>query len=112
MNYRIFILVIGTFIIGTVHLQSHITLYLQSGFILKGSTHLSDYENFFFFFSFIPIHKGMFFTENKEDIIITGEGRIDGSGIFFFDTTQQQTYVVTSFASVQYLSEHFNTCNG
>ncbi|MBY0347683.1 MAG: hypothetical protein K2W79_05430 [Hydrotalea flava] len=78
----------GTFIIGTVHLQSHITLYLQSGSILKGSTHLSDYENFFPDTPFIPIHKGMFFTENKEDIIITGEGRIDGSGIFFFDTTK------------------------
>ncbi|RTL48586.1 MAG: hypothetical protein EKK39_12525 [Sphingobacteriales bacterium] len=77
----------GTFIIGTVHLQSHITLYLQSGAVLKGSSDLLNYEKFIPDSPYVPIHKGMFFTENKEDITIMGEGEVNGNGIHFFDTT-------------------------
>jgi hypothetical protein len=76
----------GVFIIGTVHLKSNVHLYLQSGAILRGSPNLNDYELNVPDSSFNAVHRGMFFTENAENINITGEGRIDGNGELFFET--------------------------
>ena len=74
----------GVFIIGTVHLKSNEHLYLQSGAILRGSPNLQDYEAYTPEKPYAPIHKGMFFTENEENIVISGEGQIDGNGDVFF----------------------------
>ncbi|MHB1921982.1 MAG: glycoside hydrolase family 28 protein [Chitinophagaceae bacterium] len=78
----------GIFLIGTVHLKSHIHLELRTGAILRGSSHLSDYEIFIPEKPFQPIHKGMFFTQDAEDITISGPGQIDGNGDHFFDLNQ------------------------
>ncbi|MDQ2720050.1 MAG: glycosyl hydrolase family 28 protein [Bacteroidota bacterium] len=75
----------GIFIIGTVHLKSNINLYLQSGAILKGSSSLDDYETFFAGPPYSKIHKGMFFTEDAENVTISGGGQIDGNGDNFLD---------------------------
>ncbi len=75
----------GVFIIGTVHLKSNVNLYLQSGAVLRGSTNLNDYESYTPEKPFVPIHKGMLFTENAENITISGQGQIDGNGDSFFE---------------------------
>lgn len=75
----------GIFIIGTVHLKTNVHVYLQSGSILRGSTNLNDYEPFFAGESYAHIHKGMLFTEDAENVTISGEGQIDGNGDNFFD---------------------------
>jgi hypothetical protein len=75
----------GVFMIGTVHLKSNVHLYLQSGAILRGSSNLDDYETFFAGEPYSHVHKGMFFTEDAENIMISGEGQIDGNGDVFFD---------------------------
>jgi len=75
----------GIFIIGTVHLKSNVHLYLQSGAVLRGSGNLDDYETFYAGKPFSPVHKGMLFTEDAENITISGEGRIDGNGDVFFE---------------------------
>lgn len=75
----------GIFIIGTVHLKSNIHLQLQAGAVLRGSTHLNDYEPFYAGPPYNQIRKGMFFTENAENITISGEGQIDGNGDTFFE---------------------------
>lgn len=75
----------GVFIIGTVHLRSNVHLYLQSGAILRGSTNLDDYESFFAGEPYSRVHKGMLFTEDAENIMISGEGQIDGNGDVFFE---------------------------
>ena len=72
----------GVFMMGTVNLKSNVNLQLESGAILKGSADLNDY---------IPVngvHYGMFFTENSENITISGFGTIDANGDIFFDTTK------------------------
>ncbi len=69
----------GTFRIGTVSLKSNVNLYLEAGAVLKGSPDLNDY---------IPVssgHYGMFFTENAENITVSGSGNIDGNGDVFFE---------------------------
>jgi hypothetical protein len=72
----------GTFLMGTVNLKSNVNLYLQNGAVLKGSPNLNDYV------PFNEVHYGMFFTENSENITISGSGSIDGNGDIFFDTTK------------------------
>jgi polygalacturonase len=72
----------GVFMMGTVNLKSNVNLHLGSGAVLRGSANLSDY---------IPVngvHYGMFFTENSENITISGSGNIDANGDIFFDTTK------------------------
>jgi polygalacturonase len=75
----------GTFFMGTVHLKSNVHLYLQSGATLKGSTNLNDYQPYTPDTPYVPIHKGMFFTQDAENISITGEGHIDGNGDAYMD---------------------------
>jgi len=75
----------GTFVIGTVHLKSNVHLYLDAGAVLKGSANLDDYETYIPDKPFSPVHKGMLFTEDAENVTISGEGQIDGNGDVFFD---------------------------
>ena len=75
----------GIFIIGTVHLKSNVSLYLQNGAVLRGSSSLSDYEPYTPEKPFVPIYKGMLFTEDAENVTISGNGQIDGNGDTFFD---------------------------
>jgi Endopolygalacturonase len=72
----------GEFIIGTVHLKSNVHLYLEAGAILRGSPDLKDYE------PFNQVHYGMLYTENAENVSISGFGTIDGNGDTFFDLTK------------------------
>ncbi len=75
----------GVFITGTVHLKSNVGLYLQNGAVLRGSANLNDYEAYTPEQPYVPIHKGMFFTEDAENITISGNGQIDGNGDVFFE---------------------------
>lgn len=69
----------GIFMMGTVNLKSNVSLYLESGAVLKGSVNLNDYN------PVNGVHYGMFFTENSENITIFGSGTIDANGDVFFD---------------------------
>ncbi|MDI1304274.1 MAG: glycosyl hydrolase family 28 protein [bacterium] len=72
----------GIFMMGTVNLKSNVNLHLESGAILRGSADINDY---------LPVngvHYGMFFTENSENITISGSGNIDANGGVFFDATK------------------------
>jgi polygalacturonase len=77
----------GVFITGTVHLKSNVDLHLQSGAILRGSRNLDDYETNIPDKPYNAVHKGMLFTEDAENVSISGEGQIDGDGDAFFETT-------------------------
>jgi polygalacturonase len=76
----------GVFIIGTIHLKSNVNLNLKAGGVLRGSTNLNDYETYFAGKPYNEVHKGMLFTEDAENVSITGEGQIDGNGDNFFET--------------------------
>lgn len=75
----------GTFISGTVLLQSDVNLQLRAGAILKGSTDTADY---------LPLkdstqwregykHYGLVLAINAKNISITGQGQINGNGTHF-----------------------------
>jgi polygalacturonase len=71
----------GTYRSGTVILKSNVTLYLEAGATLLGSTDLNDY---------IPQpgppvdsdanQRHLIFARDAENICIAGPGRIDGQG--------------------------------
>jgi len=77
----------GIFIIGTVHLKTNVHLYIKSGGILRGSANLGDYELNVPEKPYNQVRKGMLFTEDADNVSITGEGQIDGCGDSFFETT-------------------------
>jgi polygalacturonase len=81
----------GVFKIGTIHLKSNVHLYLQQGGILRGSMNLDDYEPYTPEKPFKPLHKGLFFTEDAENISLTGEGQVDGNGDHFFEMDQAKS---------------------
>jgi len=68
----------GVFVSGTLRLHSHIDLHLEVGAVLKGSPNLSDYE-------LGGRMVGLLYSENVEDVSITGRGQIDGNGDVFMD---------------------------
>ncbi|MEJ7664679.1 MAG: glycosyl hydrolase family 28 protein [Hymenobacter sp.] len=80
----------GTYIIGTVFLKSNVTLHLDNGAVLKGSPNLTDYHAYT-----LPVYGqnyyGMLYTENAENVAITGQGTVDGNNPAFYDFTQAKT---------------------
>lgn len=57
----------GTYSIGTIQLQSHVTLYLEAGAQLKANAEIAEFE-----------HGAIIYGENVEHISICGPGTIDG----------------------------------
>jgi polygalacturonase len=75
----------GTFISGTIQLFSNIDLHLEKGAILKGSNKVSDY--------YLNGKKlGLIYTENSDNISISGEGNIDGNGDAFMNLIQAKVF--------------------
>ena len=77
----------GTYRTGTIYFKSNVTIYLEKGAILYGSTHLSDYpENLpaYTFFRKGEIKRALIYAENCSDIAIEGEGTINGQGEAFW----------------------------
>jgi polygalacturonase len=89
----------GTFISGTIQLFSNIDLHIERGAIFKGSDKVSDY--------YLNNKKvGLIYTENSENISITGEGDIDGNGDSFMDVNHSK---VMDTASIRFTRQknHF-----
>jgi polygalacturonase len=73
----------GTYLTGSIHLKSHITLELEAGATLRFSDHFDDYLPFV-----VMRHEGvlmksfqpLIYAVGAEDITIKGEGTLDGQG--------------------------------
>lgn len=80
----------GIYTSGTVRLKSQVELHLQKGAVLKGSTAEADYNRTDEFpenFASVPEEwsgSHLLLGLRLENIAITGEGTIDGSGPAFF----------------------------
>lgn len=64
---------VGRYLTGTIYLKSNVTIHLEEGAILVGSTNPFDYEKNFNW-------TAMIFALDQENIGITGKGVIDGQG--------------------------------
>jgi len=64
---------VGRYLTGTIHLKSNVTIQLEEGAILVGSTNPFDYE-------FLSNWTALIFAHDQKNIGITGKGVIDGQG--------------------------------
>ena len=71
----------GQYLVGTLSLRSDVEFNLRRGAVLVATTDLSQYK--------VPEKAkhpaGVFYTENAENVAITGEGRIFGQGMEFME---------------------------
>ncbi len=77
----------GRYLSGTVHLRSHVTLCLDAGATLVGTTNLNEYQwptppAFMPEAKWGQWHRGLIVGESVEDVTITGPGVIDGNKVF------------------------------
>ncbi|GHU67695.1 exo-poly-alpha-D-galacturonosidase [Bacteroidia bacterium] len=74
----------GTFLSGTIYLQSNISLEIEAGAILLGSPQQSDYPvtktKHPSYHGELLSNRMLIFAEEAENIAITGNGTIDGNG--------------------------------
>ena len=74
----------GQFLSGTIHLKSHVTLYVESGAVLLGSDSPSDYPVTPTLYPSVSgeyvIDRTLIYAEEAENIAIMGNGTIDGRG--------------------------------
>ncbi|MFV0417426.1 MAG: glycoside hydrolase family 28 protein [Dysgonomonas sp.] len=67
----------GTYLVGTINLKSNVEFRFETGAVLKASTDLSQYQRY---------NKGIagvFYTEDSENVSITGKGTVFGQGMEF-----------------------------
>ncbi len=67
----------GEYLTGTLNLRSNVEFHLGMGSIIKASTDLSHYQKH------MEHLAGLFYTEDAENVSITGPGKICGQGIEF-----------------------------
>ncbi len=77
----------GRYLSGTIHLRGGVTLHLEAGARLIGTTNLSDYAqpkppDYMPEAKWGKWHRGLIVGENLEDVAITGLGVIDGNKVF------------------------------
>jgi len=77
----------GHHISGTIHLRSHVTLFLAAGAVLIGTTNLALYEppavpSFMPEAKWGKWHRALLVGDGAEDITICGQGVIDGHKVF------------------------------
>jgi len=77
----------GRYVSGTIHLRSGVTLHLEAGARLIGTTNLALYTQptppaFMPEAKWGKWHRGLIIGENVEDVAITGSGTIDGNKVF------------------------------
>ncbi len=75
----------GEFMSGVIRLRNNVTLYLENGAVLKGSTNLNDYM-------LNGTRVGLLFTQNCENVMIEGDGVIDGNGDSFQYMNKRKTF--------------------
>ncbi|HEV2136013.1 MAG TPA: glycosyl hydrolase family 28 protein [Terracidiphilus sp.] len=76
----------GTFLSGRIDLKSHVTLHLDEGCTLLGSTSLEDYEGS----DGAHAHeRHLIFAIDTEEVAIAGGGRIDGQGPSFWESSDK-----------------------
>ncbi|MFH1737580.1 MAG: glycoside hydrolase family 28 protein [bacterium] len=73
----------GVYLSGTLRLKSHVTLHLEAGSTLLGSTQADDFPSTpprFRSYTEKYVHQSLLFGEDLENVTLEGRGVIDGQG--------------------------------
>jgi polygalacturonase len=82
----------GVYISGTLQLFGNINLYLEPGAVLKGSRNISDYYLHSGNPALDSLRLGLIYTENADNVTISGNGDIDGNGDVFADQNRSKVF--------------------
>ena len=74
---------VGRYLTGSVHLKSNVSIRLEEGAILVGSTSVYDYSG-------AEGRKALLIADGQQNITISGKGVIEGQGIKLAGHIQQQ----------------------
>jgi polygalacturonase len=77
----------GVYLSGTVILKSNVTLYLEAGATLLGSSNIRDYAEVTGASKGGPNPRHLIFAMDSEHVTIAGPGRIDGQGQRFWESS-------------------------
>ena len=83
----------GNYLAGSLEMKSNVTLHLDAGAILLGSTKIEDYQEHqpqLSSYNDLYLRHSLLYGENLENISITGQGTIDGQGGSFVITTSKK----------------------
>ena len=88
----------GRYLSGTIFLKSNITLILEAGATLLGSTSLSDYPmvrpSSVRTYTDSYVRHSLLFGEGLDRVTITGRGTIDGQGSPFREPEPKRPYII------------------
>lgn len=78
----------GKYLSGTLYMKNLVTLHLDTGSVLLGSTELADFPEIiprFRSYTDNYVRQSLIYGENLHDIAIVGRGTIDGQGAAYLD---------------------------
>jgi hypothetical protein len=88
----------GKYLSGTIFMKSNVTLALEAGATLLGSTNLDDYPSVrpstVRSYTDYYVRNSLIFGEGLERIAITGLGTIDGQGMTFREPYPKRPYII------------------
>ncbi|MFT3738115.1 MAG: glycoside hydrolase family 28 protein [Breznakibacter sp.] len=93
----------GKYLTGPIHMKSNITLYLESGALVKFSDDFDDYlpyVNVRYEGIFMNTFSPLIYAKGAENIAIKGEGEIDGNGFKWWEAGKSVTAEVRQNGSV------------
>ncbi|MDR2384579.1 MAG: glycoside hydrolase family 28 protein [Tannerella sp.] len=98
----------GTYLTGPLHLESHITLHIESGATVRFSDDFNDYLPFIkvrwegvVMNSFAPLIN----AQNAENLTITGQGTLEGQGEKWWDFHRRTTAEIRKNGRINHPSE-------
>ncbi len=89
----------GTYLSGTIFFKSHVSLYLEAGATLLGSTNLDDYPvTICEYRSYTDNYtvRSLIYAEKVENVSILGRGTLDGQGAAFKDRRTKEKSIQRS----------------
>jgi polygalacturonase len=76
----------GKYLSGTLFLKSHVSLNLEAGAVLLGSTNLADYPRVqpsLRSYTETYVNQSLIYAENQENVSLLGQGTLNGQGAAF-----------------------------
>lgn len=90
----------GTFYTGSIELYSNITLFLQSGAVLKSTAQKEDFPYIGFWHNEMRETTSLIWARNQENICIKGEGIIDLSSEITYKNIRHMSYSIADQESL------------
>jgi hypothetical protein len=87
----------GRYLSGTIFLKSNVSLVLETGSLLLGSTNRADYPSVqpsLRSYTDVYVHQSLLYGENLDHVAILGNGTIDGQGAYFPGAYLTRPYII------------------